>query len=233
MNAFEIQCMFEGLLDRKNILSFSDNPKHIDTSDEEPIAKIPKYNESIKFSSQKDNNKKSSKCIASDIDADSENSEGDMEFVEPKSSDCVDSVASNILSSKTKIDPPNQESTIVIDPFVTPSKVTVVKRSKDFSKFHRSNRKSKNCAIFYYKHIDTDNDQNNDNNGHPLVSSEASEEEIWEYSNNLNDTLNMDAEKTKFQVNELTQQQNLSMESNTSQVSLFIYTHLNTDKYLK
>jgi hypothetical protein len=29
-------------------------------------------------------------------------------------------------------------------------------RNKDFSKFNRSNRKSKNCATFYYKHVDTD-----------------------------------------------------------------------------
>nr|XP_041633230.1 uncharacterized protein LOC108084135 isoform X5 [Drosophila kikkawai] len=31
----------------------------------------------------------------------------------------------------------------------------------DTSKFNRSNRKSKNCAIFYFKHLDTDNEQGN------------------------------------------------------------------------
>lgn len=29
-------------------------------------------------------------------------------------------------------------------------------RQPDSSKFNRSNRKSKNCAIFYFKHLDTD-----------------------------------------------------------------------------
>ena len=31
-------------------------------------------------------------------------------------------------------------------------------RHVDISKFNRSNRKSKNCAIFYFKHLDTDNE---------------------------------------------------------------------------
>ncbi|KAL7732733.1 hypothetical protein ACLKA6_005879 [Drosophila palustris] len=39
---------------------------------------------------------------------------------------------------------------------------TVLRKSKvghnDTSKFNRSNRKSKNCAIFYFKHLDTDNE---------------------------------------------------------------------------
>ncbi|XP_036346223.1 uncharacterized protein LOC118755498, partial [Rhagoletis pomonella] len=30
----------------------------------------------------------------------------------------------------------------------------------DISKFNRSNRKSKNCAVFYFKHLDTDNETN-------------------------------------------------------------------------
>ncbi|XP_037950982.1 putative uncharacterized protein DDB_G0277255 [Teleopsis dalmanni] len=33
-------------------------------------------------------------------------------------------------------------------------------RHIDISKFNRSNRKSKNCAIFYFKHLDTDNETN-------------------------------------------------------------------------
>ncbi|XP_046808812.1 serine-rich adhesin for platelets isoform X2 [Lucilia cuprina] len=35
--------------------------------------------------------------------------------------------------------------------------------SSDISKFNRSNRKSKNCAIFYFKHLDTDNETNYSN----------------------------------------------------------------------
>lgn len=67
---------------------------------------------------------------------------------------------------------------------------TVLKRprNKDFSKFNRSNRKSKNCATFYYKHVDTDSEQNNLNavvgEEDNFVSSEAtSEEETWDYTN--------------------------------------------------
>ncbi|XP_034133641.1 uncharacterized protein LOC117587205 isoform X3 [Drosophila guanche] len=36
---------------------------------------------------------------------------------------------------------------------------TTTHRHNDTSKFNRSNRKSKNCAIFYFKHLDTDNEQ--------------------------------------------------------------------------
>lgn len=50
--------------------------------------------------------------------------------------------------------PPFQFSPQIID--------TIVKRPNkkiDISKFNRSNRKSKNCAIFYFKHLDTDTEQ--------------------------------------------------------------------------
>lgn len=42
-----------------------------------------------------------------------------------------------------------------------PCSNTVIKRPKnvDISKFNHSNRKSKNCAIFYFKHLDTDSEQ--------------------------------------------------------------------------
>jgi hypothetical protein len=51
-------------------------------------------------------------------------------------------------------------SSLVISPKIID---TVVKRPKkvDISKFNKSNRKSKNCAIFYFKHMDTDTENNN------------------------------------------------------------------------
>ncbi len=72
----------------------------------------------------------------------------------------------------------------------TPQTVLKRPRNKDFSKFNRSNRKSKNCATFYYKHVDTDSEQNPANmnaiagDEEQFVSSEAtSEEETWDYTN--------------------------------------------------
>lgn len=69
----------------------------------------------------------------------------------------------------------------------TPKTVIKRPRNKDFSKFNRSNRKSKNCAIFYYKHVDTDTEQTNrklaENGDEAFVSSEpTSDEEQWDYS---------------------------------------------------
>lgn len=48
----------------------------------------------------------------------------------------------NVLTPETTALPDSPENTITKRP-----------KNKDFSKFHRSNRKSKNCAIFYFKHV--------------------------------------------------------------------------------
>lgn len=55
----------------------------------------------------------------------------------------------------------------------TPVKSGATKRTRqpDASKFNRSNRKSKNCAIFYFKHLDTDGE----NKDWSSQASEASE----------------------------------------------------------
>lgn len=55
----------------------------------------------------------------------------------------------------------------------TPVKSGAIKRTRqpDASKFNRSNRKSKNCAIFYFKHLDTDGE----NKDWSSQASEASE----------------------------------------------------------
>jgi hypothetical protein len=190
LRAFEIQCMFEGLLDKRNCMllnkQFEKNTS--DTSDEEPIAKIPKIN--AKFQSHK--NEESNLKVNHLCDADFEDSEAEkeMECVALKA-DCVDHniiVPINKASPKTPL-PPSKENSL------QKLSTTVAKRQKDFSKFNRSNRKSKNCAIFYYKHIDTDNDQiktgeEKEDDSQPTVSS-SEEEEIWEYSspNNLDDVV--------------------------------------------
>lgn len=58
----------------------------------------------------------------------------------------------------------------------TPVKSGAIKRTRqpDASKFNRSNRKSKNCAIFYFKHLDTDGE----NKDWSSQASEASEVNI-------------------------------------------------------
>lgn len=224
LRVFEIQCTFEGLLEKRNaqLLSEEFRQQATDTSDEEPIAKIPKFNFDSNFISHKtaaaaedDNDTPSDEkntinssgtkqlevveCEA-DGDADFEDSEededddegGEMECFALKSSDCVDSI---IVPVKKSLSPKLKESPAKDDVIVETPKVN--RRPKDFSKFNRSNRKSKNCAIFYYKHIDTDNDQlNNDDNDDgkesepTTVSSE--DEEVWEYSNvnNINNNNN-------------------------------------------
>lgn len=65
--------------------------------------------------------------------------------------------------------------------------VTVRKRPKkpvDLSKFNRSDRKSKNCATFYFKHHDTDSDRNlvSGGSGTDDKSQEETSEEEWTYT---------------------------------------------------
>lgn len=187
LRSFEIQCMFEGLLDRRSnqeeVADFYQPP--IDTSDEEPVAKVAKFS-CDDFTSFK----KRDDAKVSEFDADSEGSEGEMECV--AIGDCVDGTVKQATPPKT---PSPNES------FETP-KGTVIKRArpKDFSKFHRSNRKSKNCAIFYYKHVDTDTDQLIVESGaeKPLVSSENSEEEIWEFTDTSNDVSPLTPDKDRL-----------------------------------
>jgi hypothetical protein len=215
LRAIEIQCMFEGLLDRRNYLesvedfhpvqvclflklkqkqkwkqaqkfNFESSKQHfiklflsqVDTSDEEPVAKVAKFSNDTHFTSCKQRG--DDEKVHTEFDADSEGSEGEM-----MGGDCVD--GSKIIAVKHSTPPktPSPNSSFETQP------ATVIKRPrpKDFSKFHRSNRKSKNCAIFYYKHVDTDTDQLNDEGDaeKPLVSSENSEEEIWEFTDTSND----------------------------------------------
>lgn len=184
LNAFETQCMFEGLLDKRNFFNSTRNIDDFDSTDDEfePIAKIPKIDENTNFTSSKPNNNDEevdTNNIPSDIDADSEDSPDEMECIALKGLDCVDSKTVPIISPKVS----NTYIEETDKSFNTP-KVAVVRRSKDISKFNRSNRKSKNCAIFYYKHVDTDNDQvTNNENEQNLASETTSEEEIWEYAN--------------------------------------------------
>lgn len=235
LRAIEIQCMFEGLLERRNYLETVEDfhPPQVDTSDEEPVAKVAKFSNDSSFTSckQRDDDEKEH----TEFDADSEGSDGEMECV-AMGGDCVDGtqIVPIKLSTPPKTPSPNSS-------FET-QQTTVVKRPrpKDFSKFHRSNRKSKNCAIFYYKHVDTE-DQLNDENGpeKPLVSSENSEEEIWEFTDTSNDVspltpdkeanigddldcfpLELSPEQCEAATNNSQQQQFVGIASNTTKVSL-------------
>lgn len=243
--------MFEGLLDKRNFFKATEQFQQIETSDEEPIAKIPKFGEEASFSSHKNNEKavKQLNINECDGDADSECSE---EMLALKSTDCVDSIIVPLKKSvsETKTPSPNKEN------FKSPSG-TVIKRSKDISKFNRSNRKSKNCAIFYYKHIDTDNDQINDDKGTEATvstddpSEEEEEEEVWEYANarddeilnssttendhitellkqNVSDSVSrtsVENNDSNTTTNSTMQQQNLNNASNTTQVCM-IYVYI-------
>lgn len=220
LRAFEIQCIYEGLLDKRNFLVLSEEFQQASTdsteSDEEPIAKIRKITTSHLPSEKNENCDDNEDELPSELcsntnnginksngnhqlefdgDADFEDSEADeetkdMECVALKPSiDCVDSI---IVPVKQPSPVKSEQQKIA----VTPKSTGAVRRQKDFSKFNRSNRKSKNCAIFYYKHIDTDNDQVNNEDGkesEPTTisteTSEEEEEEIWEYSNVNGDDL--------------------------------------------
>ncbi|XP_058453604.1 klarsicht protein isoform X2 [Malaya genurostris] len=61
------------------------------------------------------------------------------------------------------------------------------KRTKpnDLSKFNRSTRKSKNCATFYFKHLDTDSELNKDSSERAKSdeTSSSSEGDEWVYNN--------------------------------------------------
>lgn len=75
-----------------------------------------------------------------------------------------------------------------VQPQRTPQKR---QRQADSSKFNRSNRKSKNCAIFYFKHLDTDGENNqkgfssqNESDCAFKSSEEQSSEDEWIFTNN-------------------------------------------------
>lgn len=184
LRAIEIQCMFEGLLERRSYLENVEDfhPPPIDTSDEEPVAKVAKFCSDTNFTSCKQRD--DAKVTTNESDADSEGSEGEMECV-AIGGDCVDGAKIVPIKQSTPPKTPSPNAS-----FESPIGAVIKRaRPKDISKFHRSNRKSKNCAIFYYKHVDTDTDQLNDDScgEKPLVSSEASEEEVWEFTDTSND----------------------------------------------
>lgn len=109
----------------------------------------------------------------------------------------------------------------------TPSKQCAgVKRQRkvDATKFNRSNRESKNCATFYFKHSDTEPENGScKNNGNDWSSQDAtselcSDEEEWEYSkgNDVNGNPsngNEDAIDDEQQLNDLSIQVNVNDES--------------------
>lgn len=67
---------------------------------------------------------------------------------------------------------------------------TATKRGRmpDASKFNRSNRKSKNCATFYFKHSDTDGETRGWSTHASESMNATSEEDEWVYKNDRADT---------------------------------------------
>ncbi|XP_055549678.1 klarsicht protein isoform X2 [Wyeomyia smithii] len=70
-------------------------------------------------------------------------------------------------------------------------------KTNDLSKFNRSTRKSKNCATFYFKHLDTDSELNKDSSERAKTdeSSSSSEGDEWVY-NNGDDGANQEGESS-------------------------------------
>ncbi|XP_055909919.1 klarsicht protein isoform X2 [Eupeodes corollae] len=84
-------------------------------------------------------------------------------------------------------------------------------RNIDISKFNESNRKSNSCAIFYFKHLDTDNETNF--SGGALSSSHGSDisksaepssddDEGWLYTNSAEHCIDGSHRQTKIVVNQ-------------------------------
>lgn len=71
-------------------------------------------------------------------------------------------------------------------------------RKQDSTKFNRSNRESKNCGIFYFKHSDTEPETGSGNNNGNDSSQDASEiyseDDQWFYSNGQDQNGNSSAE---------------------------------------
>ncbi|XP_078050776.1 klarsicht protein-like [Augochlora pura] len=52
------------------------------------------------------------------------------------------------------------------------------RKTEEIASFNTSDRKSKNCATFYFRHLDTDSEQNEE----PAIVAEDSSEEEWTYT---------------------------------------------------
>ncbi|XP_026331447.1 uncharacterized protein LOC113238815 isoform X2 [Hyposmocoma kahamanoa] len=76
-------------------------------------------------------------------------------------------------------DSPKHENSNVEDKIKTPPSVTQRKKPVDTSKFNQTDRKSKNCATFYFRHHDTDSDRQMIETDEK--SQEESSEEEWTY----------------------------------------------------
>ncbi|XP_055841531.1 klarsicht protein [Episyrphus balteatus] len=101
-------------------------------------------------------------------------------------------------------------------------------RNIDISKFNESNRKSNSCAIFYFKHLDTDNETNFSGGG--LSSSHGSDisksaepssddDEGWLYSNSAEHCIDGNLRQTKVLVNQQKSHHHYSKTSSSAQLS--------------
>lgn len=84
-------------------------------------------------------------------------------------------------------------STDLVDsPAVELNTVKKRPRKQDASKFNRSNRKSKNCAIYYFRHPDTDNE------GNPTRTTSELEDDEGEFDEDLLNANTSDDEEWTF-----------------------------------
>ncbi|XP_053994423.1 klarsicht protein isoform X3 [Hylaeus volcanicus] len=124
-------------------------------------------------------------------DAVSEDEEDDM----PPTPDTVPMTNSTVIEEEScdQIDgqPENVEQSN--SNLATDEPVKRRRTTEEVASFNTSNRKSKNCATFYFRHLDTDSEQNEE----PAVVAEDSSEEEWTYTSS---NVNNDAEQRKTNV---------------------------------
>ncbi|GAB0096851.1 hypothetical protein DMENIID0001_124230 [Sergentomyia squamirostris] len=114
----------------------------------------------------------------------------------PEATAVVDAAAGTMDIGVDVVDAGEMTKSLVTQVIVTPACPETPKsitkspqkrsRKVDISKFNRSNRKSKNCAIFYFRHLDTDGEQKgfSSQGSEAFKSSEPSTDEEWYYTNN-------------------------------------------------
>ncbi|XP_076233971.1 uncharacterized protein LOC143178913 isoform X2 [Calliopsis andreniformis] len=68
--------------------------------------------------------------------------------------------------------------------------------TEEAASFNTSDRKSKNCATFYFRHLDTDSEQNEE----PAIVAEDSSEEEWTYTPSPESSHNSEQRKTNVVV---------------------------------
>uniref|UniRef100_A0A182Q717 Uncharacterized protein n=1 Tax=Anopheles farauti TaxID=69004 RepID=A0A182Q717_9DIPT len=223
LKAFEIQCLLEGLLDSKTSSS-DNNASLSDTDEEpaNKLARVSSSSTKSQGSTHNEtlNNAAEVSAIVAATTVLKENILNNNNSLESGKSiigcDLVDGAAllSSTLDTVNNNANTNVNGSALVKDHTTERRLSKgsslrnvkssspigsngkQKRSKvsDSSKFNRSNRKSKNCATFYFKHLDTDSELNKDSSertksdesspgtSSPSASSSEGDDE-WVYNN--------------------------------------------------